>query len=300
MEKFKRFDIQLFAEENMNKAADLEPGISIDFVSKITSNIAELQKVLGITEMEPMAAGTSIKIYKMEQTNTPEQVGEGETIKLTNVKRVLARTVELVLKKFRRNTSAEAIQKVGRNMAINQCDEKLVSGIQKGIKQDFFDMLMDGTGKAAGAGLQATLANAWGALNVYHEDEGVTPIHFLSPLDVAEYLGGAQITMQNAFGLSYVEDFLGLGTVVVSPRVAKGKTISTAKENLHGAYIPANSGDVAQSFGLTSDTTGLIGMKHSADDSNATINTLAMSGVIFYPERLDGVFVGTINPAAGA
>lgn len=300
MTNFKKFDIQLFAEENMNKAADLNPGISIDFVTKITSNIAELQKVLGITEMEPMAAGTSIKIYKMEQTNTPEQVGEGETIKLTNVKRVLAHTVELVLKKFRRNTSAEAIQKVGRNMAINQCDEKLVSGIQKGIKKEFFDMLMDGTGKTSGAGLQATLANAWGALNVYHEDEGVTPIHFLSPLDVAEYLGGAQITMQNAFGLSYVEDFLGLGTVIVSPRVTKGKTISTAKENLHGAYIPANSGDVAQSFGLTSDSTGLIGMKHSADDSNATINTLAMSGVIFYPERLDGVFVGTINPATGA
>ena len=117
---------------------------------------------------------------------------------------------------------------------------------------------------------------------------------------MAEDLGGAQITMQTAFGLSYVEDFLGLGTVVVSPRVAKGKTISTAKENLHGAYIPANSGDVAQSFGLTSDSTGLIGMKHSADDTNATINTLAMSGVIFYPERLDGVFVGTINPDAGA
>lgn len=298
--KIKKFDIQLFAEENMNVAADLEPGISIDFVSKITKNISELMKVLGITEMEPMSAGTTIKIWKMEQTNTPEQVAEGETIKLTNVKRVLARTVELVLKKFRRNTSAEAIQKVGRNMAINQCDDKLVSGIQKGIKQDFFDVLLDGEGTVSGTGLQATLANAWGALNVYHEDEGVTPIHFLSPLDVAEYLGGAQITMQNAFGLSYVEDFLGLGTVVVSPRVTKGKTISTAKENLHGAYIPANSGDVAQAFGLTSDSTGLIGMNHSADNTNATINTLAMSGVVFYPERLDGVFVGTINPAAGA
>lgn len=298
--KIKKFDIQMFAEENMNAAADLEPGISIDFVSKITKNISELMKVLGITEMEPMSAGTTIKIWKMEQVNTPEQVGEGETIGLTKIKRTLARTVELVLKKFRRNTSAEAIQKVGRNMAINQCDDKLVSGIQKGIKQDFFDMLLDGEGTVSGTGLQATLANAWGALNVYHEDEGVTPIHFLSPLDVAEYLGGAQITMQTAFGLSYVEDFLGLGTVVVSPRVTKGKTISTAKENLHGAYIPANSGDVAQSFGLTSDSTGLIGMKHSADDTNATINTLAMSGVIFYPERLDGVFVGTINPAAGA
>lgn len=300
MEKIKRFDIQLFAEENMTATADLEPGISIDFVSRITSNIQELQKVLGIAEMEPMSAGTTIKIWKMEQTNTPEQVAEGETIKLTNVKRTLARTVELVLKKFRRNTTAEAIQKVGRNMAINQCDDKLVSGIQKGIKQDFFDMMLEGTGTAAGTGLQATLANAWGKLNEFHEDEGATPVHCLSPLDVADYLGNAQITMQTAFGLSYVEDFLGLGTVIVSPRVPKGKTISTAKENLHGAYIPANSGDVAQSFGLTSDNTGLIGMKHSADDTNATINTLAMSGVVFYPERLDGVFVGTITPVAGA
>ena len=297
MEKFKRFDIQLFAEENMNVAADLEPGISIDFVSKITSNIAELQKVLGITEMEPMSAGTTIKIWKMEQTNTPEQVGEGETIKLTNVKRSLARTIELTLKKFRRSTSAEAIQKVGRNMAINQCDEKLVSGIQKGIKQDFFDVMLAGTGTASGVTLQATLADSWGKLNVFHEDEGVTPVHFLSPLDVSEYLGAAPITMQNAFGLTYVEDFLGLGTVIVSPRVTKGKVISTAKENLHGAYIPANSGDVAQAFGLTSDSTGLIGMNHSADNTNATINTLAMSGVVFYPERLDGVIVGTITGA---
>lgn len=296
----KYFNIQLFAEENMNAAADLEPGISIDFVSKITSNIAELQKVLGITEMEAMSAGTAIKIYKMEVVNDPEQVGEGETIKLTKVERKLARTIDLILKKYRRNTSAEAIQKVGRNMAINQCDEKLLTKIQKEIKQAFFDILLEGEGTVSGTGLQATLANAWGALNVFHEDEGATAVHFLNPLDVAEYLGNAQITMQNAFGLSYVEDFLGLGTVMVSPRVTKGKTVSTAKENLHGAYIPANSGDVAATFGLTSDSTGLVGMTHQPITSDATVDTLIMSGVVFYPERLDGVFVGTINPAAGA
>lgn len=297
MEKFKRFDIQLFAEENMNAAADLEPGISIDFVSNFNSNITELQKVLGITDMESMAAGTTIKIWEMRQVNTPAQVGEGETIALTKVERKHVRDIELSLNKYRRATSAEAIQKVGRNMAINQCDEKLVSNIQKDIKKNFYDVLLTGTGEAGGATMQAALANAWAKLNVFHEDEGATPIHFLSPLDVGEYLGTAQISTQTAFGMTYVEDFLGLGTVVISPRVTKGKVVSTAKENLHGAYIPANSGDVAQSFGLTADSTGLMGMKHSADDTNATINTLIMSGVVFYPERLDGVFVGTIAGA---
>lgn len=297
MKNMKKFDIQLFAAEtNMTSAADMEPGISMDFVSRISTNISELQKVLGIAEMEPMAAGTTIKIYKVEQVNTPAQVGEGEKINLTEIKRSVARNVEMKLEKFRRNTSAEAIQKVGRNMAINQADEKLLSGIQKGIKKKFFDILLTGTGTATGTNLQTTLANAWGKLNEFYEDMGASPVHFLSPLDVAEYLGGAQITMQTAFGLSYVEDFLGLGTVIVSPRVTKGKTISTAKENINGAFIPANTGDVARSFGLTSDRTGLVGIKHSADDTNATINTLAMSGVEFYPEFLDGVFVGTITP----
>ncbi len=296
MEKFK-FNIQLFAEENMTAAADMNPEISVDFVSKITSNIHELQQVLGVSEMEPMASGTSIKVYKMEQVNTPAQVGEGETIALTKIQRTLAKTIELGLEKFRRNTSAEAIQKVGREMAINQADEKLVKGIQKAIKQKFYDVLLTGTGKAEGATLQAVLANIWGELQKFHEDEEVTPVYFVSPDDVAEYLGNAQISMQNAFGMSYIKDFLGLGTVIVTPRLTAGKVVGTAKENLHGAYIPANSGDVARTFGLTADATGLVGMKHSTDDTNATVNTLAMSGVLFYPELLDGVIVGTIAGA---
>lgn len=290
-----KLNLQLLAAEtNMTAKADLEPVISIDCVSKITENIAELQNVLGITEMDAMNAGTTIKIYKMEQVNTPSQVGEGETIALTKVERKLARTVELALKKYRRSTSAEAIQKVGREIAINKTDEKLLSGIRKEIKQEFYDTLLDGTGTASGTNLQTALSAAWGAIKKFYEDEDATPIYFVSSDDVAEYLGTAQITLQQAFGLSYVQDFLGLGTVIVSPTLEKGKLIATAKENLHGAYIPASSGDVAGTFGLTSDTTGMVGMKHSAVDDNATVNTLAMSGVVFYPEMLDGVVVATI------
>lgn len=297
MEMKRKFDLQLLAEENTTVTADLEPAISVDHVSRISGNITELQQVLGITEMTPMGAGTTIKIWKMEQVNTPEQVAEGETIGLTKIERKLARTIDLVLKKFRRNTTAEAIQKVGREIAINQTDEKLVSGIQKQIKKDFYEVLGEGTGTASGTTLQAALSAAWGAVKKFYEDEDATPIYFVSSDDLADYLGTAQITMQQAFGLSYIQDFIGLGTVIVSPSLTKGKLIATAKENLNGAYIPANSGDVARSFGLTSDATGLVGMNHSADNTNATINTLVMAGVVFYPEVLDGVIVSTIAPA---
>lgn len=289
------FNLQLFAAENATVAADLEPAISIDCVSRINGNIDELRQVLGITEMDSMASGTTIKVWKMEQVNTPAQVGEGETINLTRVERKLAKTIELVLKKYRRNTTAEAIQKVGREIAINKTDEKLISGIQKEIKAEFYDVLAEGTGEAIGTTLQSTLSATWGAIQKAHEDEDATPIYFVSSDDVAEYLGSAQVTMQQAFGMSYIQDFLGLGTVIVSPKLAKGKVIGTAKENLHGAFIPANSGDVARTFGLTSDATGLVGMTHQAISGNATVDTLVMSGVVFYPEFLDKVIVGTIS-----
>lgn len=297
--KKRLFDLQMFAETNVTTSADIAPAISIDHVSRLSTNIKKLMEVLGITEMTPMNEGTNIKIYKFEQQNTPEQVAEGETITLTKIKRVLARTVEITLEKFRRNTTAETIQKSGKDIAINQTDEKLIGSVQKGIKKDFYDVLGTGTGKASGKNLQGALAAAWGALQKVYEDEDVTPIHFVSSDDLADYLGNATVSMQQAFGLSYIQDFLGLGTVVVSPSLPKGKTIATAKENLNGAYVPANTGDLAKAFGLTSDASGFVGMGHYVVSGNATIDTLAMAGVVFYPELLDGVIVSTIS-ATGA
>ena len=298
MKNFK-FNIRLFESEAPNNtfAADLEPAISVDFVSRINSNIRELQNVLGIADLEPMSAGTTIKMWKMEQVNTPAQVGEGQEIGLTKIKRVLADTKELILKKYRRNTSAEAIQKVGRDMAINKTDEKLISGIQKEIKNDFYRMLATGTGEESAETFQSALSKAWAYLKKFHEDEDASPVYFVSADDVADYLGHAQITTQQAFGVTYIQDFLGLGTVAIVPSFEAGTVIATAKENLHGAYIPANSGDVARTFGLTSDTTGLVGMTHQPITSNATIDTLVMSGVLFYPEMLDGIVKVAIGAA---
>ena len=292
----RKFNLQRFAAPtNTIVTTDLEPAISIDFASRMTSNIEELQELLGITEMIPMANGTSIKIYKKTQVNTPTQVGEGETISLTEIKQELAKTITLTLKKYRKATTAEAIQRAGRALAINGTDEKLLTGIQGAIKKDFYSVLATGTGTASGTTLQNTLAAAWGEVKEFYQDQDATPIFFVSSADVADYLGSAQITLQTAFGMSYVQDFLGLGTVVVTPALAKGKIYATAKENLNGAYVPATSGDVAQSFGLTGDATGMVGMTHYIVGSNATVETLAMSGVVFFPELLDGVIVGTIS-----
>lgn len=291
----KLFNLQLFAsEENTNVTSDMEPGISIDFTTRISSNIKSLQTVLGVTDLIPMAAGTDIKVWKLTKVNTPEQVGEGETIPLTKFERKLVKTITLDLDKYRKNTTAELIQKVGRNMAINQTDEKLVSEVQKDTKATFYSVLKTGTGSATGTNLQTALANLWAKLQNYYEDMDVQPVYFINPGDIADYLGKAQITTQNAFGFTYIENFLGLGTAIVSPQVTEKEPVATAKENLRGAYVPM-SGDVAQTFNLSADTTGLIGMTHSVKTDNATIETLVMSCVKFFPEYIDGVFKATIT-----
>lgn len=283
------------AVENTILSTDLEPGISIDFTSRISNNIKSLMDILGITELEPMASGTQIKMYTMSKTNSPSQVGEGEDIPLTKIERKLAKTIDLALKKYRKNTTAEAIQRVGRDLAINSTDEKMVSEIQKDIKGAFYTALGTGTGTAEGTNLQTTLANLWAKLQTRYEDMDVSPVYFIHPSDVADYLGTAQVSMQTSFGFTYIENFLGLGTAIITPAVTEGSPIATAKENLNGAYVPAG-GDVAQTFALTFDSTGLVGMTHQVQTNNASVDTLLFSGVVFFPEYVDGVFKGTITP----
>lgn len=295
-----KFNLQLFAAEtNLTKSADLEPAISIDHTSRISRSLTKFREVLGITEMQPMAVGTQIKIYKSEKKNAPAQVGEGETIPLTKIERKLAQTINLTLAKHRKSTTAESIQRVGYNNAVNKTDEVLISEIQKEIKSNFFALINSGTAKATGVNLQTACANAWAKLQELFEDEDVDAVYFANSVDVADYLGKANITMQTAFGLSYISDFLGLGTVIVSPKVTAGAVVATAKENLFGAYIPT-TGDVGTAFGMTSDETGLIMMKHSIKDDNATFETIEMDGVKFYPERLDGIVVSTIEKPSDA
>lgn len=288
---------QMFAPEEAGTTVttDIEPAISIDHTNRLIEGIKTLQRALGITSMKPMSAGTQIKIYKVTKTNAPAQVGEGETIALTNITRKLAQTIELTLKKYRKRTTAEAIQRSGYTHAVNDTDSKLLGEVRKDIKGTFFTTIKAGTGTAtAGATLQAACANLWGALQVYYEDMDVTPVFFVHPTDVANYLGTAQITMQNAFGLSYIENFLGMGNAFVTTGVTAGAPEATAAQNLNGAYVPAG-GDVAKTFGLTFDASGLVGMKHYTADSEASVDTLLMSGVAFYAEDAAGVFKGSIT-----
>lgn len=281
--------------DNTITTADVAPAISVDLIENLTSNIRSLQEILGVVDFIPVSVGTQLKRYTETVGTLNKQQTEGDIIPLTDVTQAEADPIVVSFDLYRKMTTAQAIQKSGRQRAIYDTDRAVISEIRKDIKGSFFTYLADGTGVVpAGATLQEALANAWGELEVFFTDYDVTPVYFLNPKDVAKYLGSASITMQNAFGFTYVEAFLGLGDAIFSAEVPEGTFYATAKENLRGALVPAN-GEVGQEFDLTSDETGLVGITHGRTLERGAIETMLLCGVLFFAENVAGVFVGTIG-----
>lgn len=293
----KSMNLQLFAAETNAVMADHMTKVrEVDFVNRFTGmNLMKLMEALGVTRRVPMMEGTTLYIYKTTGTLQGGAVDEGDVIPLSRYERQKTPVGEITLKKWRKAVTAEAIKKSGYDEAIRLTDEKMLSDIQKGIRTDFFTFLtgLGGTPET-GAGLQAVLAKLWGKLQVLFEDDAVEPVFFLNPLTVADYLSTASITIQTAFGMNYVEDFLGLGTVVMSSLVPENKVYATARENLVMYYLSMN-GDVQRAFNLTTDDTGFVGIHTSQTDNRAQIETLVMSGIKFLVEYAGGVVAGQIT-----
>lgn len=285
------------AEQNVITTSQMRKVREVDFVLKFAGKVLKkLTEALGVTRKVPMEEGTTLYVYKTTGTLQSGEVAEGAVIPLSQYERTKEAIGEITLKKWRKASTAEAIKKSGYNEAVKETDKKMLSDVQKTIRTGFFGFLndLDGT-VVGGTTLQAVLAKTWGQLQVLFEDDAVEAVHFLNPLTIASYLETATITTQTAFGMNYIEDFLGLGTVVMSSQVPVNVVKSTAKENLILYYLTMN-GDVADAFDLTADETGYIGIKSGyQNEERAQIETLIMSGIQFLVEYADGVVTGQID-----
>lgn len=284
-------------ETNTIMQADLARVRVADFNLQFTGNLQKLTEALGVTRKIPVQEGAALKMLKVTGTLESGNVAEGDLIPLSKYETEEVSVGEVKLNKWRKGTTAEAILKGGYDQAVGATTDKMVKDIQKTIRGDLFTFMATGTGEAQGATLQAALANGWGKLAVLFEDDAVETVYFLNPMDVSDYLGTAQVEMQTLFGMNYIKNFLGLGDVFLNSNVPEGKYYATAKENIVLYYVNVGSGDIKSAFGLTTDETGYIGINEYADKDTARVIDLVMSGVTFFPERIDGIVVGTIAGA---
>ena len=285
------------AETNTIMQADLARVRVADFNLQFTGNLRKLTEALGVTRKIAVQEGATLKMLKVTGTLESGNVAEGELIPLSKYETEEVAVGEVKLNKWRKGTTAEAILKGGYDQAVGATTDKMVKDIQKTIRGDLFTFMKTGTGTATGATLQAALANGWGKLAVLFEDDAVETVYFLNPMDVSDYLGTAQVEMQTLFGMNYIKNFLGLGDVFLNSNVPEGKYYATAKENIVLYYVNVGAGDIKTAFGLTTDETGYIGINEYPDKDTARVIDLVLSGVTFFPERQDGIVVGTIAGA---
>jgi len=273
----------------------------LDFALRFEGSLKKLIEALGVTRKIAKEAGTVLKTYKATGTLVDGTTAkEGEIIPLSEYKVAPVSYKEIELKKYRKATTAEAIIKYGWNQSVNMTTDRMLKDVQKGIRKDFFDFMQkeEGTGTASGVGLKGALAQTWGQLQTLFEDDEIEAVYFVNPLDIADYLEKAEITTQTAFGMTYVENFLGLGTVFMNTSVTKGTVIGTAKENIVMYYIAVNGADLANAFDFTTDESGYIGIHEESNYSNLTSEDVVMDGIEFFAERIDGVVIGTISEPA--
>lgn len=287
------------AETNLIGKSQMSKVREVDFVAQFShESLAKLIEVLGVTRKIPMQEGTTMYMYTTTGSLQSGAVPEGEIIPLSRYQRNKVAVGEITLNKWRKATSAEAIMKSGYDEAVRATDAALLKDVEKSVRTSFFSLLngtITSSTSVSGVGLQKALAAAWAQLQVLFEDDTASAVYFLNPLDIGDYLGSASVTIQTAFGMDYIENFLGLGTVILSSRITQGTFVATAKENIIMYYLTMN-GDIAGKFGLSVDDLGVIGAKFDIPTNDrAQLESLLMSGIQFFVEYAAGVVKGTIS-----
>lgn len=285
------------AETNVIKKAQITKVRELDFATLFGENVKNLIKMLGITRKIQVTSGTALKVLKVTGTLQSGSVPEGEIIPLSQYSTTWTTVAEATLQKWRKATTAEAILKGGYDQAVNDTNKKMLLDIQKGIRTQFINFLKTGNATATGTDLQSALANAWGKLQVLFEDDAIQAVYFVNPMDAADYLGKANITVQTAFGLNYVENFLGLGTLILTGAIDKGDFYATAADNIVAYYVNVNEANgLGDAFSFTTDPeTGFIGIHEDGNYTRMQEETYALCGLTLFAERLDGVIVGEID-----
>lgn len=273
---------------------------SIDFVEQFGKSIKNLLEMLKIERRMTLPVGATIKTYSSKVTLDGTKVAKGDIIPLSKVETTEGDPIELAWDKKRKAVAIEDIQAYGFEQAVSKTDTELLRELQKEIKKNFFAQLAKGTTSVSGVGLQGAMAKAWGGVAGKFEDDDVTTIAFVNPTDVADYLATAQITVQTAFGLRYVENFLGVDVAIMSTSVPAKTLYATASDNLCLAQANMAGSEIAKAFDFTTDETGIIGVTHDVNKQRLTAETVTASATVLFAERLDGIVKATITEAAAA
>ena len=274
----------------------------VDFVTSFGREITALTEVMGISRPIKKANGTMLTAKRATGELQSGSVAEGDLIPLSQfeVEPVDFQPIELL--KYRKAVTIEAIEKYGLETAVGMTDEEFKVQLQDDVLAQFYNFLLTGQLTSEETTFQMAVAMAIGRVKdafkkMHRSATGVAV--FANTLDVYEYLGGAQITVQTAFGMDYVENFLGADILFFSSEVPQGRVIATPVNNLNVYYVdPADSEFAQAGLAYTTDAdVPYIGFHTEGVYQRAQSESYAIMGLTIFAEYLNAVAVITIADA---
>lgn len=292
------------AVENLIKSEDIQiKAREIDFVTQFEKNWNHLHEILGITRPIAKQPGAVLKVKKASGKLEDGAVGEGELIPRSKFQVTEEILGEFDLEKFAKETSIEAIKDHGYDYAVGLTDEEFRFELTELVTKRFYDFLKTGETQIKENDFQMAVAMTLGKVQsifkLMHRSVTGTAL-FVNTLDLYAYLGNADISLQTAFGMNYLTNFMGANLVFVTDEIPRGQVIGTPINNIISYYIDPSTSDFARA-GLSytvSGETNLIGYAVQPDYNHATTVAYALMGFKIFCEYLNGIVICSIDAEA--
>lgn len=271
----------------------------VDFVSRFSDNWEALREILGI--MNPVRKQPGTKLVSSKATITLEDgnVPEGAVIPYSKAKVEPVVHGELTIEKYAKAVTIEDVNKYGAAVAVQKTDDAFLNELQTVVLEDFYDFLQTGKLTSEESTFQMAVAMAIGKVvdkfKKMRKNASGTVV-FVNTLDAYRYLGAAELTVQNVFGIQYIENFMGADKMILSSEIPEGKVIALPSDNIVLYYVDPSDSEFAQlGLNYTVDgETNLIGFHAVGNYSTAVGESYAIMGMKLWAEYIDAIAVVTV------
>lgn len=276
-----------------------------DFVTRFGLNWDALREVLGIVNPIKKEAGTQLVSYTASVELEDGDVPAGAVIPYSKATIAQTSKEDLSIQKYAKAVPVEDVDKYGVDIAVQKSDEAFLNELQNVVLDDFYGTL---TGNAYAmtdtySTFQMAVSMSIGKVKDKFKKlrrNVSSVVVFVNTLDVYEYLGSANITIQNLFGIEYVKDFLGAQTLILSSEIERGKVIAIPSDNLVLYFVDPSSEFAKLGLVYTTDgETNLIGFHVQGNYTTAVGESFALMGMKLWYEFADGVAISTIGEDSG-
>lgn len=276
-----------------------------DFVTAFAQNWNALREIMGVSRPIKKQPGTVLKSYKATLALEDGNVAEGAKIPLSKASVHEVAHTDLTIQKYGKAITIEDVDKYGAEVAIELTDEAFRNELLGKILGDFYSFALTGTLKPEGAtDFQSSVALAIGAVKNKFKSmrkDATKVTVFVNTMDAYRYLGAAQLTVQNAFGVDYVKNFLGAETMILAgdDDIPAGTVVAIPQANMVDYYAdPSDSAYAKMGLVYTVDADApMLGFAVEGDYSTATGNNWAIMGHKLWAEYLDAIAVVEIPEA---